>query len=112
MANQAARGKHGDLAALSRHGAFDALARSAPGPRRLHRIVREHLETFLATVREERNGATHLVMTPVQCLARIAALIPPPRFSERNVVVAIVEHLKLPTRLPLARARSPAFEGA
>ena len=23
---------------------------------------------------------THLVMTPVQCLARIAALIPPPRF--------------------------------
>src|SRR5512132_4517485 len=27
-----------------------------------------------------RNGATHLVMTPVQCLARIAALIPPPRF--------------------------------
>jgi hypothetical protein len=27
-----------------------------------------------------RNGATHLVMTPVQCLARIAAIIPPPRF--------------------------------
>lgn len=27
-----------------------------------------------------RNGATHLVMTPVQFLARIAALIPPPRF--------------------------------
>ena len=27
-----------------------------------------------------RNGATHLVMTPVQCLARIAALLPPPRF--------------------------------
>jgi hypothetical protein len=27
-----------------------------------------------------RNGATHLVMTPVQLLARIAALIPPPRF--------------------------------
>jgi hypothetical protein len=33
--------------------------------------------------------------------------------SERNVVVAIVAHLKLPTEaLPLARARSPAFEGA
>ena len=27
-----------------------------------------------------RNGATHLVMTPVQFLARIASLIPPPRF--------------------------------
>ena len=27
-----------------------------------------------------RNGATHLVMTPVQLLARISALIPPPRF--------------------------------
>ena len=27
-----------------------------------------------------KNGATHLVMTPVQCLARIAAIIPPPRF--------------------------------
>jgi hypothetical protein len=26
------------------------------------------------------NGATHLVMTPVQCLARIAAIIPRPRF--------------------------------
>ena len=33
--------------------------------------------------------------------------------SERNVVVAILEHLKLPTEaLPLARAGSPAFEGA
>jgi hypothetical protein len=27
-----------------------------------------------------RNGATHLVMTPMQCLARLASLIPPPRF--------------------------------
>ena len=27
-----------------------------------------------------RNGATHLVMTPVQLLARIASIIPPPRF--------------------------------
>jgi hypothetical protein len=27
-----------------------------------------------------RNGATHLVMTPVQLLARISALIPPPRY--------------------------------
>ena len=27
-----------------------------------------------------RNGATHLVMTPVQCLSRLASLIPPPRF--------------------------------
>jgi Putative transposase len=27
-----------------------------------------------------KNGAPHLVMTPVQCLARIAAIIPPPRF--------------------------------
>jgi len=27
-----------------------------------------------------RNGATHLVMTPVQFLARIAAMIPPPRY--------------------------------
>jgi hypothetical protein len=27
-----------------------------------------------------RNGATHLVMTPVQLLARIAAGVPPPRF--------------------------------
>ena len=33
--------------------------------------------------------------------------------SERNVIVAILAHLKLPTEaLPLARARSPAFEGA
>jgi hypothetical protein len=30
--------------------------------------------------KRRKNGATHLVMTPVQCLARIAALIPPPRF--------------------------------
>jgi hypothetical protein len=35
-----------------------------------------------------------------------------PEIAERNVV-AIVAHLKLPTEaLPLARARSPAFEGA
>jgi hypothetical protein len=27
-----------------------------------------------------KNGSTHLVMTPVQCLARIAAILPPPRF--------------------------------
>ena len=27
-----------------------------------------------------RNGATHLVMTPVQFLPRLASLIPPPRF--------------------------------
>lgn len=27
-----------------------------------------------------RNGATHLVMTPVHFLARLAALVPPPRF--------------------------------
>ena len=27
-----------------------------------------------------RNGATHLVMTPMQFLARLAALIPPPQF--------------------------------
>ncbi len=27
-----------------------------------------------------RNGATHLVMMPMQFLARLAALIPPPRF--------------------------------
>ena len=27
-----------------------------------------------------RNGATHLVMTPVQFLSRLASLIPPPRF--------------------------------
>ena len=33
--------------------------------------------------------------------------------AERNVVVASGAHLKLPTEaLPLARARSPAFEGA
>jgi hypothetical protein len=28
----------------------------------------------------KRNGATHLVRTPMQCLARLASLIPPPRF--------------------------------
>jgi hypothetical protein len=27
-----------------------------------------------------RNGATHLIMTPVQFLSRLASLIPPPRF--------------------------------
>ena len=27
-----------------------------------------------------RNGATHLVMTPVQFLSRLSSLIPPPRF--------------------------------
>ena len=30
--------------------------------------------------RPRRNGATHLVMTPVSFLARVAGLIPPPRF--------------------------------
>jgi len=30
--------------------------------------------------RPRRNGATHLVLTPVHFLARIAALVPPPRF--------------------------------
>jgi hypothetical protein len=29
--------------------------------------------------KRRRNGATHLVMTPVQFFARLAALIPPPR---------------------------------
>lgn len=33
--------------------------------------------------------------------------------SEREVIVAILAHLKLPTEAPpIARARSPAFEGA
>ncbi len=56
-----------------------------------------------------RNGATHLVMTPVQFLARIAILIPPPRFplqrfagvlapnsSWRRAVVAMRPPAKLP----------------
>ena len=56
-----------------------------------------------------RNGATHLVMTPVQFLARIAILIPPPRYplqrfagvlapnsSWRRAVVA----MRPPTKLP------------
>jgi len=30
--------------------------------------------------KSRKNGATHLVMTPVQLLAKLAALIPPPRF--------------------------------
>jgi len=30
--------------------------------------------------KRRKNGATHLVMTPVQCIARIASLLPPPRF--------------------------------
>ncbi|MGK3961969.1 transposase [Sorangium sp. So ce118] len=29
--------------------------------------------------RPGRNGATHLVMTPMQFLARISSLLPPPR---------------------------------
>ena len=56
-----------------------------------------------------RNGATHLVMTPIQFLARIAILIPPPRYplqrfagvlapnsSWRRAVVA----MRPPTKLP------------
>jgi hypothetical protein len=68
-----------------------------------------------------KNGATHLVMTPVQCLARIAAIIPPPRFpllrfagvlapssSWRSAVVAMRPALAngADPPLPVAKAKS------
>src|SRR5512132_309706 len=56
--------------------------------------------------KERENGAQPLVRRPGGRRAIVAEI------SERNVLVAIVAHLKWPTEaLPLARARSPAFEG-
>ncbi len=109
--------------ALASASSVRAYARREPEKTALYLIVREHLETFLQTVRQERgrdlphyveeelrrylrcgilehgfcrvvcaacrqelvvayscNGATHLVLTPVHFLARIASLVPPPRF--------------------------------
>ena len=39
-----------------------------------------------------RNGATHLVMTPVQFLARIAILIPPPRYPLQRFAGVLAPH--------------------
>ena len=55
-----------------------------------------------------RNGATHLVMTPVQFLSRLASLIPPPRFPLQRL--AAVFGPRSPSRAamvprgPVARA--------
>jgi hypothetical protein len=55
-----------------------------------------------------RNGATHLVMTPVQLLARIAALIPPPRFPLQRLSGVFAPRSQLRAavipRGPVARA--------
>jgi hypothetical protein len=55
-----------------------------------------------------RNGATHLVMTPVQLLARIAALIPPPRFPWQRLSGVFAPRSRLRAavipRGPVARA--------
>ena len=56
-----------------------------------------------------RNGATHLVMTPVQFLARIAILIPPPRYPLQRFAGVLAPHsswrravvaMRPPTKLP------------
>ena len=57
--------------------AVDAFLPVGWHPMALHMRLSDTLRDFR---KPRRNGATHLVMTPVQCLARIAALIPPPRF--------------------------------
>src|SRR6478609_8129270 len=51
------------------------------------------------------HGATHLVMTPVHCLARLAALIPPPRFA----IAALVGRVR--ATLPVSRGRGAARAG-
>ena len=55
-----------------------------------------------------RNGATHLVMTPVQLLAKIAALIPPPRFPLQRLSGVFAPRSRLRAavipRGPVARA--------
>jgi hypothetical protein len=55
-----------------------------------------------------RNGATHLVMTPVQLLARLAALIPPPRFPLQRLSGVVAPRSRLRAAVvpsgPVARA--------
>jgi hypothetical protein len=55
-----------------------------------------------------RNGATHLVMTPVQLLARLAALIPPPRFPLQRLSGVFAPRSRLRAAVvpsgPVARA--------
>jgi hypothetical protein len=53
-------------------------ARPAFSLERLSRLADGRVAYLLRKPR--RNGATHLVMTPVQFLSRISALIPPPRY--------------------------------
>jgi len=68
--------------------------------------------------RPRRNGATHLVLAPIAFMARLAALIPPPRYPLRLLSGVLAPHsllepLGLPSEAPpFARARSPSCEAA
>ena len=102
-----------------------AYARREPMSSVLHRIVREHLATFLATVLED--GVVKPVGSRIQwcqLLRRIYLLdvLACPCGGRRaivadipasEVVVAILAHLGLPPFAPpRARARSPSFDVA
>jgi hypothetical protein len=67
------RGDRAGLERLARYG-----ARPAFSLERLSLLESGRVAYLLKKPR--RGGATHLVMTPVQFLARIAALVPPPRY--------------------------------
>lgn len=54
------------------------------------------------------NGATHLVMTPVQLLARISTLIPPPRFPRSASRASLPRTVRgVPPSSRCARPRPP-----
>jgi hypothetical protein len=82
-------------------------------PFRLERlsILPDGRVTYLLR-KPRRKGATHLVMTPVHWLARIAALIPPPRFPLQRLsgVVAPRSPFRADVvpRGPVARAGTPS----
>jgi len=57
-----------------------------------------------------RNGATHLVMTPVQFLARLASIIPPPRFPLQRFSGVLAPNS--PWRPAVVAMRPPARSGA
>ncbi|XYI04259.1 transposase [Sorangium sp. So ce1128] len=76
-------------------------------------------------------GATHRIMTPVEFIARLAALIPPPRYPlvrysgvlaphskfcaiiERATITKILEHLGMPVDPPpVKRGRDPTCSEA
>jgi hypothetical protein len=60
-------------------------------------------------VKYPRRSATHLVMTPVEFMARVAALLPPPRFPLVRYHGVLAPHSKLRDAVvPKPRPRSPA----